>query len=175
MVTIHAPEAHYQSPIVRFGLRLFSLILIFGGAVGIVATIEKFQNARASATWPTTNGTVRESAIETRTEVNGKRTFTASVRYDYQVNGRFYDSRQISFADAGSSTRSSVDAIVARYPINAAVTVHDNPEDIQTAVLEPGVPPRMYLFMAIPPVMIVFGVVVWRFTKKKPAAINPVE
>lgn len=111
--------------------------------VGLVLALFGYQNlsyAEQSTEWPTTEGTVVYSDTTSHLNQNqGKRSYSADVRYEYEVAGTEYTSSNISFQhETSGSHRDEIQAIVARYPKGKRVTVYYKPERPKTAVLEPG-------------------------------------
>ena len=90
----------------------------------------------AALQWRTTPGRV----LKSRVEVTGGENTTVNpmILYEYEVNGRSYQSKQIRVGDAIMSSFSSPEsyALVDRYPEGAAVTVRYDPNDPQQAALE---------------------------------------
>jgi hypothetical protein len=91
---------------------------------------------QASQTWPTTAGLV----LKSRVEVSGGNYTSVSphVLYEYDVDGRTYQSAQIRAGDRymrSSSEREAYDT-VDRYPEGAVVTVYYNPTNPSESALE---------------------------------------
>jgi hypothetical protein len=102
-------------------------------ALAVVLTWPAYRNysdARASADWPTTQGTIVESQ---RGKPGAPRELF--IRFRYMAGGRECESRRISFK--GYSGRTWKD-LLAQYPLGAEVTVHYSPEAPSRAVLETG-------------------------------------
>ena len=89
------------------------------------------QTAKASASWPTTEGTVTASDTV-------KQMFRAQPRvsYSYTVDGKPYTGRRVSFAAAVPPKETP--SVLARYPVGQSVTVRYAPEKPAESVLEPG-------------------------------------
>jgi hypothetical protein len=85
------------------------------------------RKAMASRRWPTVDGTVVQSRLVSR------RGWRADVSYAYTVAGAQYRNDSTSL-DVFSSER----AQVAQYPTGTRVTVHYDPADPATSILEPG-------------------------------------
>lgn len=142
----------------------FFLIAVFL-AVGIGLSLwgwSVLQNARVSESWPTASGEVLSSTVRVDRDEDGTSYF-ADVTYRYVVDDLEYASDSVSFGQFGSSDRDHAEGIVARYPVGSQVTVFYDPEDVETAVLEPGVTWSSYmllgmgiLFIGIPLIMLPF-------------------
>jgi hypothetical protein len=95
--------------------------------------------ARESVAWPSVAGSVTASE---RT----KRAFRTQPRvtFSYQVDGKDYTGSNIVIG--GGVNPKETDAILSRYPMGSAVTVHYWPKDASVSVLEPG--PNRYVSAA---------------------------
>jgi len=97
--------------------------------------------------WPTAEGVVLSSTAEAykslaREANRGARVklYEPVIEYSYEVNGRNYHSTQVSFgAHVGTQSQEAAEERAARYPRDAKVVVHYNPEHPTVAVLETGV------------------------------------
>ncbi len=131
---------------------LFSFIFFAVGAGMSIYGWNILQNARVSKSWPTAEGrivqsTVRESVNEE--EDNTTTTYFADVRFRYVIDAQQYSSDTVSFGQYGSSSQRRARKIVDKYPRGTAVLVYYDPEDIHTAVLEPGITGGSIFFLAI--------------------------
>lgn len=110
---------------------MFALIFLVVFPFAIWKAWTEIQKAKASATWPTVNGTILSSE---RAKVMFRK--QPRVTYLYSVNGTALTSHRISFA-AGYPPRET-EAILRRYPVGKEVSVayaSDNPAE---ATLETG-------------------------------------
>ena len=108
------------------------------------------RNASVSRNWPAVPGTITVSQVTISTDEDGT-TYYADVQFKYVVNDRWHTAATVNFGEYGSGSRSHADKIVARYPPGSPVTVYYNPDEPNTAVLEPGVTWGSYfnIFMAL--------------------------
>lgn len=115
---------------------MLSLIFLVAFPFLIWKAWQTHQTAKASASWPTTSGTVR-------TVERFKRLFRSLPRvvYTYSVDGKDYTSERISFASGYRAKE--VDAVLSRYSAGQTVPVHYQPERPSEAVLEPGSGPHV--------------------------------
>ena len=130
------------------GSALFILIFL---AVGIGLSIwgwDVLQNARISESWPTTTGEILSSNVRTDNDDDGTSYF-GDVTFRYAVAELPYTSDNVNFGQDGSSNRGHAEEIVARYPTGSQVTVYYDPNDAQTAVLEPGVTWSSYFIIGM--------------------------
>ena len=116
-------------------------------AIGIVIavfTVRMQRLAEASRSWPTAEGTVVASEVVV-TRGKGK-TYTAQVRYSYQVGGAPYGSDRIQFGSSGTDQKVA-NATVADHPVGKRVKVYYNPGKPAQAVLVPGVTGKWLTFV----------------------------
>ena len=105
--------------------------------------------ARESAAWPTTPGTITEAKVATRHATTGNNapriTYVPSVRYTYRVDGAPYQGNRIQIVSRSFDNRGKADVRVDRYRRNKAVVVHYDPENPNRSVLQPGMGAGNYL------------------------------
>lgn len=121
-------------------------------AIGLVALLAGWfirSTALQMASWPTVQGKVLSSTVTSKRERRTSGTsddrrsrnqtmYTAKVRYEYSVEGKRYESSRIGAMEQSSSSRSSAQSRADRYPVGGACTVHYDPSDPASAVLEVG-------------------------------------
>jgi hypothetical protein len=140
-------------------------LLVFVG-VGIGLSIwgwSVLQNARVSESWPTTSGEVLSANVRIDDDDDGTSYF-GDVTYSYAVDDFRYTSDSVSFGQYGSSNRDHAEGIVARYPVGSQVTVYYDPEDVETAVLEPGVTWSSYLLIGMGLIFTCIPIIILPFT-----------
>ena len=115
------------------------------GVVVLVVGLWMRASAAERATWPTAEGTVLSTSISserkrtgTRKKRRTKTMYTAHVRYRYTVDGKRYESRKIGPSQSSTSSRSSAQAVLDRYPSGSKIQAIYNPDDPREAYLEPG-------------------------------------
>jgi hypothetical protein len=114
------------------------IILVFGISLFLPArSARKHDQIRDG--WPTAKGTVTSSEVVAQPPLQkmGKEI----IQYDVSVKYQFRSGGQLHFGSAVSYPRylygkEDADRIAARYPANASVTVHHNPEDVRECYLE---------------------------------------
>ncbi len=132
-------------------MRKGCILVVFGllfMAVGIGVTIwaaVTLRRASASTDWPTTEGKVISSEVESHKGGEGGTTYGAEVLYEYSVSRTTHSGNKVSFGDYSSSNPGHAREIVNKYPADETVTVHYNPERPEVAVLEPGGSSIIYL------------------------------
>lgn len=154
------PELIPTKYILRF-LLVFGLgFSLVGVGVVVFAAVPIVRDAQASLGWPSTTGRVVASRVEVassgrqtrrvdqvhrnlneRTRRNdGRETkYTATVIYDYEVDGKTYQGDRVFLGKWTSTSRSEPREIVQRYPVGDEVTVYYLAEDANNSILEPGV------------------------------------
>ncbi len=106
------------------------------GAMGLLDLIREVGLARESVRWPAAEGEVVDVTISRALR-------STRVLYRFAVDGRVHEGRRIAFVDrARGRTRSE---LAAEYPEGRRLTVRYDPDDPETAVLEPGVTTGMIL------------------------------
>jgi hypothetical protein len=118
-------------------------------ALGVGFTLWSAQlvaTAHAVRAWPTAEGLVTESELLSAHEPHDLTTpmYTASITYTYTVGSRGYAASRVTFADHSSSRPAGMAAVVARYPLGSSVSVHYDPAEPASAVLETPTPLPVY-------------------------------
>lgn len=127
----------------------FIMLVFFAAGIGVsIWGWSVLQNARISDSWPTTDGEILSSNVRVDNDDDGTSYF-GDVTFQYFVDDIPYTSDNVSFGQYGSSDRDHAASIVARYPAGEGVTVHYDPADPETAVLEPGVTWSSYFLLAM--------------------------
>jgi hypothetical protein len=103
----------------------------------------------ASSWWPTTQARVTASEVNTGVSNIG-RWFQPDVTYEYQVNGNVYRSSQVRYLMPPFYHQEDAHDIQADFPQGAQVTAAYNPRNPAQSVLEPGIPPGMWMRGLIP-------------------------
>lgn len=136
-----------------------SVALLAVGTVIAYFGFVQFQELRASARWPTTDGEIVISVVRARnTDGQGSGKFFADVAYEYEVEGVGHRSDRISIEDRTPDTLESANQVASRYPISTGVKVYYSPLDPSIAVLEPGSGAGNVVLLGISIVFVVFGV-----------------
>jgi len=155
----------------------FSLI----GWLMIVQGSEQIHIARVVAKWPTTVGTIASVDMQEIDGSEGVR-WRPQVIYYYSVNGRVIASTQLSRGQAiHVADEQAARAFLGKYPPQSAVTVHYNPEEVTSAVLETGTPRRAQLNLTLglvlaatgPTLLLIFGAPIYRRLASSPRPPAP--
>lgn len=78
----------------------------------------------------------------------GSDRWRAEIRYRFRVGSVDVEGRGVQYT-RWSRERAPVDALLRRYPVGAAVTVHHDPSDPNRSLLEPGLSPLSLAFTGI--------------------------
>ena len=131
---------------------LFLLGLLFaavGGFVSFYFGKPLIDEAKASESWPTVQGSVTESRLESHTD-DGSTTYSVHVVYEYTVKGQRLVSDRVWFGgDYSTSERSGMQQIVRDHPVGKQVTVYYSPDDPTEAVLMPGAYFSTYIIFVV--------------------------
>lgn len=121
------------------GARLFASIVVFVSGAILLYGAKLLFNANASTSWPTTQGRVISSSIDSKREDKQRTTYHAEVLYEFSVAGQNHSSNDITFVEYGSTNPAHARRSVNQYPAGSTVTVYYSPTDPDTSVLEPGI------------------------------------
>lgn len=133
---------------------IFILVFIGGGGYMIYRSIQDRKKAKASLTWPSTQGRVIESRVvenrSTDSDGDTSTTYRPYIKYEYQVVGATFTSDKLAIGPAVSTSnyRKSAEK-VQKLPVGAAVTVFYNPDDPTDAVLEQRSNAKLLLILGI--------------------------
>ena len=113
--------------------------------MGLAALLMSFafwrRNSRA-ASWPAVPGVisfsgVKETRSSTGTDSNHRTmAYQPNVEYSYEVNAHSYVGRRIKLDVTVAGSKAAAEAVVARYPVGAAVEVHYDPANPGDAAIE---------------------------------------
>ncbi|PJB80880.1 MAG: hypothetical protein CO090_03805 [Acidobacteria bacterium CG_4_9_14_3_um_filter_49_7] len=102
-------------------------------------------DAKASKSWPSVQGTVMESTLTSYKSTSGsgskKRSTTMykpQITYRYKIAGKEHVGDKVTMSDGGSSSTSYAKKTIKKYPAGATVKVFYDPEVPADSVLEPG-------------------------------------
>ena len=109
--------------------------------------------------WPTAPGVVTASRLDVVHDASEQQSsYTAHIGYRYRVGAAVYNAARVGLLDHASSSHRMMNAIRARYPVGAQVTVYYDPENPRAALLEPGPPGLMFVPLGFGVLSIVLGV-----------------
>jgi hypothetical protein len=117
------------------------------------------QNAKASASWPTTQGNVTSSDVSYSSNAEGGESYSPEVIYRYTANNQQYENHTIKFGENSYSSSRKAENIASGYPVGKEVTVYYDPEDPARSVLEPGVSGGSYILLGIGVLFALIGLI----------------
>lgn len=116
-------------------------VLVAAGFIGVTLyywMIVPRRRRAAAAAWPTTDGVVRATAVQTRSQQRGANYHTPVVEYAYAVGGADYVGTRPSFLNLTWTDRSALEQELARkYPSGRKIRVRYDPSAPQNSVLDP--------------------------------------
>jgi hypothetical protein len=113
--------------------KVIVIVLTVLWITGVVAFVVSSQDRRVSlqwAQWPTVQGNITSSETTSGTQPNGETYYRLNTRFEYEVEGILYYSTQSWYVAGPEEER--------EYPPGTRVTVHYDPLEPQTSVIEPG-------------------------------------
>lgn len=129
-----------------FWATVILLAFIGIGCVTFWMGVQGVLEARASLSWPKTEGLITKSGVSettTRTRDNNRnervsRSYSASIEYEFQVEGQTLRGSRVTIISDQFGSKDYARAVSDRYPLGAKVSVSYNPADPNECVLEPG-------------------------------------
>ena len=91
--------------------------------------------------WPAAPGTIIGAEVRVTPESGEEPFYDAVVRYAYTVQGQEYEGAQDDLTYVSNAQDAAL-AIVARYPVGAAVPVYYDPQAPQRALIDRGIRPH---------------------------------
>lgn len=112
------------------------MLLLLGGTLAFGGGRVLYR-AWASSRWPTVQGSVLASSVETRRSKRAV-SYQPHVHYTYAVGAAHYTSEVLAFSTTATTDLSEARAELSPYPVGGTVTAHYSPEDPALACLECG-------------------------------------
>lgn len=123
--------------------RIYLGFAIAGG--GFLAwCLRLFRRARASRAWPATEGRILSSQAQNF----GRGGAATLVYYAYSVDGRTFTGKRLRFAPPMSLSYDAAQAELVNYRPGSSIQVHYNPVAPDDSVVEPGVAPSLWYYIA---------------------------
>ena len=147
--------------------RIVPLMFVIGGLLFLFVGTWNLYRGYSSKNWPTTDGNVVSTEIQTVRRRDSDRAFDTDyrllVRYRYVVQGNEYQSHQLRFGSMVHDEQAAAKEQQKRYPRGKAVEVHYDPDNPSVAVLLPGVGAGGWVAMILGLVnaLIGLGLLVW--------------
>lgn len=119
-----------------------------------------YRRALASTSWPTTDGRIQTSRVETSRDNKGKTRYTSAVQFAYEVQGQNYESAYVwPSGGYSSSSESEHRKVVERYTPGKQVKVFYDPQKPEFGILEPGVTSTNYIVLIVGVMFFLAGLV----------------
>ena len=119
-------------------LQAFTILgaMMFPAAAFLAARRRWYEaRARTSVGWPTVPGVVEQSKVEKNSAAAGT-LYRLALRYRYQVDGAAQFGNRAMFGPVRVSNQDLIESLADRFSVGAQVTVHYDPGDPATAVLD---------------------------------------
>ena len=118
---------------------VFGLIFAAAGLFLLWQGVKEHRTCRESRNWPCVAGRITESTMQVTRRRRSTR-YSPQVAYTYSVMGQAYFGTGMSIgATRVFSSYAKVQAQLAKYPLDQAVSVYYDPQQPAQATLEPGV------------------------------------
>jgi uncharacterized protein DUF3592 len=131
-----APHAH----------TIFSAAFLVVGAGTAVHGLWTLYVAWGSEDWPSVQGAILDTSLETSSDSDGRTTYAPRVRYTYEVTGKTYTSDRLFIGGPlYTSWRSPALTTTERYRPGSSCSVRYDPSQPIRSCLEPGA--KWYLFL----------------------------
>lgn len=148
-------------------LRFFPWLFLAGGIVLLSLGIFNYVRGRESVNWPTIQGIITHASVERHRDSEGHSSYSANIKYRFQIEETTFQGDRISFGDYGSSDSSHADNIVAKYPRGKKATISYMPSDPEVCVLELGLKGLYWLFLLMGLVFFTIGILSVLFLSKQ--------
>ncbi|MCG6157513.1 DUF3592 domain-containing protein [Rubinisphaera margarita] len=137
------------------GVLIFAGVFLYLGWEVVRQETGALHGGSASTTWPTTEGRVISSTVQTKHGTGGDPSrYFPVVEYEYTVNGESLRGDRISY-DTQLMAQSSAAAIAKRYAAGREVTVFYDPDAPADSVIDPGASRTSWLGIAVGVVFVV--------------------
>lgn len=123
--------------------------LAFTGAFDLFIAQDAFASAEARSSWPTRSATIVSSRVVTSSTSDGT-SYSAEVRYTYDVEGRTYEGDRVRLGTPMSFGDDHAERVVDRFPAGAEVRAWVDPDDPTRAALDVermAAEPLMFIFL----------------------------
>lgn len=139
-------------------LILFGIFLLVGAIASYFLTVRPYLSIQRAKTWIATPCRVLDSEVRSHRDSEGDVTYSVHIEYEYEVDGRRYQSDRYSFFGGSSSGRAGKARVVRRYPKGGEAICYVDPTDPGRAVIQRGYTLEM-LFGLIPLVFFLVGAI----------------
>lgn len=122
----------------RIFTSLFVLVFVGAGVGFLGYGIYQIDQASHTTQWPAVRGEVLESKLRSHTSDN-KESWSCSVEYAYEVDGRSYHGDRIAYGYNGTNNKSMHSNLHEKLSSSRYVRVYYNPQDPSVSTLATGV------------------------------------
>ena len=136
-------------------LILIGLIFVGIGGAAVVSALVDLRSGKRTAAWPQVKGKVLTACVVESHSESGT-SYSASVKYEYAVDGIRHTSDRIKFGWE-SADEQSAKGTAERYPAGSPVTVYYEPQKPSLSVLEREIQVGSDIFVLLF-ALVVFGV-----------------
>jgi hypothetical protein len=136
---------------------ILSFVFILLGAALLYFGIESLRTAGATTTWPTVQGRIASSTVQSRNSSKGGKSYHAEIVYEYSVGDALYSANTVAIGEFSWGGRSHAQGLVKRYPAGSDVAVHYSPDNLTMSVLEAGISAKAFLLPGVGAVFICCG------------------
>jgi hypothetical protein len=133
-------------------------------AIGLISSLllgRMILLGRKSGSWPSTGGTILQSAIDSYQSVDddgiSSTSYGLRLQYAYNVGGQAYEGSRRTFTETRTSSYRQMQKMLERFPQGGAVMVFYDPGNPGSCVLEPGVGVYMYFVLAFTVILALAG------------------
>lgn len=116
---------------------------------------------RQSLTWPSVAGVVEVSKLKVSDDSDDGTKYRPDIRYSFVYQGYAHTGDRVRCAMLWQEDARTFDAVMAKYPVQQAVSVYVNPHNPSEAVLEPGVSEDAWRWLEITAVGVSIVIVIW--------------
>lgn len=128
----------------RYIIPIFCSIFMLVGLVIATYGVRDLVKASRSASWPTVEGTIIRSRINTKSDSNGS-TYEPDIEFRYTVGNQVYSSTCIRAGMRMSASQRFAAAFTSRFPEGTAVRIGYDPLDPASGILEPGIHKQAFM------------------------------
>lgn len=160
-------EKSQPSPIVRFGLGLFAILLVVSAPMSGYFLVQIFLDAKASANWPSVTGMLTKSQVGDR----GAGRYFADVAYTYRIGASEFVGSKVRASDGDYNIRDGAVQMIRGLAVGQPVTVYYDPSNPRKALLRPGAGFQEYALLFVPLMMFGIGVgAFWLLFRRRPTS-----
>lgn len=133
-------ERDFDSPIVRWGLRIAGFIFVAASLGAIAVTILELSEHRESQSWPSVRGRILRSELtelEEWSKRGSKKKHYLQVSYGFLINGLYYQGDRIAIQPLNLPKEQLLE-LQRRYSVGTEHDVYYDPAKPSRALLIPG-------------------------------------